>query len=180
MTNKEFFIKSWKNWSASLARAIRALPEDPTKLAFTHHPHFRSPWELVNHIGPHAQEVYQGATVDKVDLLNEGKFDIKGPHTYHSPEEAAKAVEEGAAKLVGKLEQLDDNTWETQNTPVYWGPNKLMEMPLSEVAWMMHNDMIYHTGQLTSYYRVIGAEQPSVAGPTYEQEMAMMAQASSN
>lgn len=180
MTNKEFFINSWKYWATSLSKAIHALPNDPQKLAFTHHPNFRSPWELVNHIGPHAKEVYQGATEGKVDLLNEGKFDINGPNTYKSTADAAKAVEEGAAKLVSALEQLDDNTWENQITPMYWGPMKLMEMPLFQVAWMMHNDMIYHTGQLTSYYRVIGAEQPSIAGPTYEQEMAMMAQANAN
>lgn len=180
MTNKEFFIKSWKQWSASLSKAILGLPNDPQKLAFSHHPSFRSSWELVNHIGPHAKEVNQGATEGKIELLNEGKFDINGPHTYKSTEEAAKAVEENAAKMISTLEKLDDNTWESRITPVYWGPMKIFEMPLSEIAWTLHNDMIYHTGQLTSYYRVIGVEQPSVAGPTYEQEVAMMAQANAN
>ncbi|MCD6010673.1 MAG: hypothetical protein K0Q79_535 [Flavipsychrobacter sp.] len=180
MTNKEFFIKSWKNWATSLSKAILALPNDPQKLAFTHHPSFRSPWELVNHIAPHAIEVAQGATAGKVDLVNEGKFDINGPNTYKSTAEAAKAVEDNTAKLISVLEKLDDNTWATQMTPIFWGPMQIMEMPLCEIGWMMHNDMIYHTGQLTSYYRVIGAEQPSVAGPTYEQEVAMMAQANAN
>ena len=180
MTNKEFFIKSWKQWSTSLQKAILALPNDSEKLAFTHHPNFRSPWELVNHIGPHAKEVAQGATEGKVDLVNEGKFDINGPHTYKTTEEAAKAVEENTAKMISTLEKLDDTTWETRNTPVFWGPTQIFEMPLSAIAWTLHNDMIYHTGQLTSYFRTIGAEQPSVAGPTYEQEVAMMAQASAN
>lgn len=180
MTNKEFFINSWKQWAASLSKAILALPNDPEKLSFSHHPNFRSPWELVNHIGHHAKEVNQGATEGKVDLVNEGKFDINAPHIYKSTEEAARDVEENTAKLVSTLQQLDDNTWENQLTPVYWGSMKAMEMPLSALGWMMHNDMIYHTGQLSSYYRTIGAEQPSVAGPTYEQEVAMMAQANAN
>ena len=180
MTNKEYFIKSWKQWSKALSNAILALPGDKEKLSFTHHPNFRSPWELVNHMAPHGKEVYQAVTEGKSDLVNEGKFDLNGPNIYKSTQDAAKDVEEYAEKLAGALEKVDDNTWHTQMIPIYWGPMKIMEMPMLEMAWMMHNDMIYHTGQLTSYYRVIGAEQPSIAGPTYEQEMAMMAQAKAN
>jgi uncharacterized damage-inducible protein DinB len=59
--------------------------------------------------------------------------------------------------------------------PVYWGPMKLMEMPLMQACWMMHNDTIHHRGQLSSYYRILGVKQPGFYGPTAEEEEAMMA-----
>ena len=61
--------------------------------------------------------------------------------------------------------------------PVYWGPMKIMELPLMQVCWMMLHDTVHHMGQLTSYYRIMGTEQPSLMGPTLEEEEAMMAAA---
>ncbi len=175
MTNKEFFINSWQRESALTAKAFRSLPNDLSKLTKQHHPKFRSPWEIVNHIGPHAQELSQAFSEGKINLVNEGKFDLKGPTIYKSPEDAAKSLEEHTNKLIELVNTCDDNTWMTKKVPAYWGTMKIFEMPLMQVCWAMHNDLIHHRGQLSSYYRVIGATQPEIYGPTAEVEEAMMA-----
>jgi uncharacterized damage-inducible protein DinB len=177
MTNKEFFINSWQRDYAVTAKAFRSLPDDMKKLNLTHHPKFRSPWEIVNHIGPHAKELAQAFSEGKIDLVNEGKFDLNGPTIYKNPEEAAADVEKNSQKLLELAAKTDDNTWMTKQIPVYWGTMKIMEMPLMQVCWMIYYDIIHHRGQLTSYYRMLGITQPSLMGPTFEEEEAMMAKA---
>ena len=88
MTNKEFFISSWEKDFPVTAKAFRSLPDDKDKLNFHHHAKFRSPWEIVNHIGPHAREISQALSEGKMDLVNEGKFDLAGPSIYKSCEDA--------------------------------------------------------------------------------------------
>jgi len=178
MTNQEFFITSWERISKVTAKGFRSLPNDLDKLTSQrHHPKFRSPWELVNHIGPHAKEIYQALSEGKMELINEGKFDIKAPHIYKSTEDAAKAVEEFSAKLPELVKNCDEKTWTSKMIPVYWGPAKIMDVPLMQACWMMHHDTVYHLGQLTSYYRMMGTNQPNLMGPTSEEEDAMMAAA---
>ena len=175
MTNREFFISSWERDFPITAKAFRSLPDDSEKLNFSHYPKFRSPWELVNHIGPHAKEICQAFTEGKSDLVNEGKFDLNGPNIYKSCEAAAKDVEEFSAKLLTLAKNCDDISWETKAIPVFWGPMKIIDTTPMKFCWMMLFDTVHHRGQLTSYYRVIGATQPSLMGPTMEEEEAMMA-----
>ena len=175
MTNKEFFIKCWEKESAVTVKGIRSLPNDLSKLNYKHHPKTRSPWELVNHIGPHAREITQAITEGRADLVNEGMFDINAPHIYKTPEAAAQDVEAGSQLLLEAAKKCDENEWFTKIIPVYWGPNKLFETPLMQFAWILLNDTIHHRGQLSTYYRLIGTAQPNIYGPTAEEEEAMMA-----
>ena len=175
MTNQEFFINSWQAESAITAKAFRSLPNDLSKLSLQHHPKFRSPWEIVNHIGPHAKELSQAVSEGRIDLINEGRFDLKGPNIYKSPEDAAKSLEEHSAKLIELVKKCDDNTWMTKKIPAYWGTNKIFELPLMQICWAMQKDLIHHRGQLSSYYRLVGSTQPEIYGPTAEMEEAMMA-----
>jgi uncharacterized damage-inducible protein DinB len=175
MNNREFFIHSWQNESKITAKAFRSLPNDMSKLNQQHHPKFRSPWEIVNHIGPHAKELAQAISEGRTDLVNEGKFDLKGPNIYKSPEDAAKSLEEHTSKLIELAKNCDDKTWDSKLIPVYWGPMKIFELPLGQLCWIMHNDVIHHRGQLSTYYRAIGVTQPELYGPTLEVEEAMMA-----
>jgi uncharacterized damage-inducible protein DinB len=180
MTNKEFLVQSWKRDSAVTAKAFRSLPTDMEKLNMKHHPTFRSPWELVNHIGPHGREVCQAFRDGRADLVNEGHFPLNSPTIYKSLEEAAKDVETATAQIEEFAAKCDDNTWMTKNVEVYWNGNKIFESTLMQFAWTLYHDNIHHRGQLTSYYRNIGAIQPHLMGPTSEEEDAMMATASAN
>jgi len=175
MTTKEFFIDSWKRESAITAKAFRSLPNDLPKLNKSHHPKFRSPWEIVNHVGPHAKELCQAVSEGRIDLVNEGKFDLNGPTIFKSPEDAAKSMEDHSAKLLDLVKKCDDNTWMTKMIPAYWNGNKIFELPLFAMCFTMQNDTIHHRGQLSSYYRLVGATQPEIYGPTAEMEEAMMA-----
>lgn len=178
MTNKEFFAASWLRDSKVTAKAFRSLPNDMDKLNTHHHPKFRSPWEIVNHIGPHGREVCQAITEGKADLVNEGRFDLNGSSIYKGLEEAAQDVESAAIRLAELAKSCDDNTWMTKMIPVYWNGNKIFEVVLMEFAWIMYHDNIHHRGQLSSYYRNIGVAQPNLFGPTTEEEEAMFAKAS--
>ena len=175
MTNKEFFITSWQRDAAITAKSFRSLPTDSKKLNQHHHENFRSPWEIVNHIGPHAKELAQAAAEGKMDLVNEGKFPLDGPNIYKSTEAAAKDVETNTAKLIELLKTCSESDWTTKKIPTFWGPMKVFEMTLMETCWTMLFDSVHHRGQLTSYYRPIGVTQPNLMGPTFEEEMAMMA-----
>jgi len=175
MTNKEFFIATWQRDHAITAKSFRSLPTEGEKLNQHHHEKFRSPWELVNHIGPHAAELSQAVTEGKAELRNEGKFPLDGPNIYKSVEDAAKDVEASSAKLIELLKNCSEADWESKMIPVFWGPNKIFEMPLGQFCWMLLFDTIHHRGQLTSYYRPIGSTQPELMGPTAEVEEAMMA-----
>ena len=175
MTNKEFFIKCWEKETAATTKGVRSLPNDMTKLTYKHHPKTRSPWELVNHIGPHAREIAQAITEGRADLVNEGMFDLNAPHIYKNPEEAAKDIEAGSAVMIEAANKCDENTWATKPVAVYWGPNKIFDTTVMQFAWVLMNDTIHHRGQLSTYYRVIGTAQPNIYGPTAEEEEAMMA-----
>lgn len=175
MTNKEFFIATWQRDSAATAKAIRALPNDMTLLNVQHHPKFRSPWQLINHIGPHAKELVQAVSEGRMDLVNEGQFPLDGPSIYKSVEDAAKDVETNSAKLIELVTALSEEDWTNKKVPVYWGEMKLMENSIMQHCWMMLFDTVHHRGQLTSYYRMLGFAQPELMGPTAEVEEAMMA-----
>ena len=177
MTNKEFFINSWQRDHSITAKAFRSLPTDADKLNKRHHEKFRSPKELVNHIGPHAKELSQAISEGRSDLVNEGKFDLNGPNIYKSNEDAAKDVEANSERLIELVKNCSDNDWTSKKIPIYWGPMKIFESTLMDFCWMMLFDTIHHRGQLTSYYRPIGSTQPNLMGPTLEEEEAMMAKA---
>lgn len=175
MTNQEFFISCWERDSAVTAKSFRSLPNDLVKLTKRHETKFRSSWEIVNHVGPHAKELVQALSEGRMDLVNEGKFDINGPTIYKNTEDAAKDVETYSAKLLDLVKKCDDSTWTDKKIPMYWGEMKIAEMSPMQLCWMMYTDSIYHRGQLSTYYRVIGVAQPNLMGPTAEEEEAMMA-----
>jgi len=175
MTNKEFFITNWERDSAVTLKAIRSLQDDLSKLNIQHHPKFRSPWQIVNHIAPHAKELAQAISEGRIDLLNEGMFPMDGPNIYKSVEDAAKDLETSSAKLKELVKGMSDTDWETKVVPVYWGEIKVMEGTVMQHCWMMLFDTIHHRGQLTSYYRMLGVPQPELMGPTQEVEEAMFA-----
>jgi uncharacterized damage-inducible protein DinB len=180
MTNKDFFVQMWQRDSKATAKAFRSLPENTDKLLTKHHPKFRSPWELVNHIGPHGREIIQSFKEGRADLVNEGNFPLNSPTIYKSLEEAAKDIEGSSIQIAELAAACDDNTWMTKNVDVYWNGNKIFSSTLMQFAWTLLHDTIHHRGQLTSYYRTIGASQPNLMGPTREEEDAMMAAAASN
>lgn len=178
MTNKEFFIASWKRDCAITVKAIRALPSDIQRLNQQHHPKFRSPWQLINHIAPHARELAQGFSEGRMDLVNEGLFPLDGPTIYPSVEAAANDLESASARLLELVAACSEEDWNNNNIPVYWGAMKIMDQPMMKNCWMMLWDSIHHRGQLSSYYRLLSVSQPELMGPTTEVEEAMMSSAS--
>src|SRR5689334_1606701 len=135
MTNKDFFIATWQRDAGITAKAFRSMPNDLQKLSKQHHPNFRSPWSIINHVGPHGKELCQAITEGRMNLINEGNFPLEGPTIYKSPEDAAKDVETNSTRLAELAKNCSETDWTTKVIPVYWGQMKVFEMPLMELCW---------------------------------------------
>lgn len=50
--------------------------------------------------------------------------------------------------------------------PFFVGPKQPGDMTVSQLIWFMLLDSIHHRGQLSTYLRVMGADVPSIYGPS--------------
>ncbi|MDP4285646.1 MAG: DinB family protein [Bacteroidota bacterium] len=166
MTNKEFFIQTWKNESKITAGAVRALPTDMSKLAYKPSGKCRSAMEIISHILPHAEELN---IATKAFVISEDSKEFSGI------EEAAAYFEKNAAEVADNLEKIDDATWEEKIIPLEVFGNKLFEAPMMNMYWMFIFEMIHHRGQLSTYYRPMGVVNPRIYGPTAEDVEKMQA-----
>lgn len=166
MTNKEFFIQTWQSEMKKTAGAVRALPEDMSKLSYKCNEKSRSAAELIGHMLPHAESICM-ATDAFIASEKSGK-------TYESIEDAAAYFEKYANLLVEKLQFTSDKAWEEQIVDFYLDGNKLFAYPMSSMYWMMMFDIIHHRGQLSTYYRNMGVKNPNIYGPTAEDMEAML------
>lgn len=166
MTNKEFFIQTWLVEMKKTAAAVRALPNEMSKLSYRCHQKARSAAEIIGHMLPHAESICK-ATDSFVASESTDK-------TFQSIEDAAAYFEKYAKLLVEKLHATDDTTWNEKVVDFYLDGNKLFAYPMSNLYWMMMFDIIHHRGQLSTYYRQMGVRNPQIYGPTAEDMEVMM------
>lgn len=167
MTNKEFFVHTWQSETKKTAGAVRALPKDMSKLSYKCDEKARSAAEIIGHMLPHAESICRAT-----DSFIAAEESCK---TFSSVEDAATYFEKYATLLVEKLQATDDATWNKKIVEFYLNGNKLFEYPMSDMFWLLMFDIIHHRGQLSTYYRHMGARNPQIYGPTAEDKEAMMA-----
>ncbi len=167
MTNKEFFQQCWKAELPSTITALKALPA-ADKLGYKPAAKNRSAKELVDHFVSHVEDLIEG--------VETGVINHRVMADYPSIENAIEVFETGTERLMTLLDTVDETTWNEKNVPMLVMGNKFGEKPLSGMCWMFLFDIIHHRGQLSTYYRAMGAAQPSIYGPTAEMIEAMMAQ----
>ncbi|MEO6233336.1 MAG: DinB family protein [Ferruginibacter sp.] len=168
MTNKDFFIQTWKSEIPRTMAAVKGLPADMDKLNYKCDEKARSAAEIIGHILPHAQALCD-ATTSFVVVEGNGK-------KFNDIAEAADYFEQYAAQLTADLSTVSDTTWEEQVVSFELNGNKIFEQPMSAMYWMFMFDIIHHRGQLSTYYRHMGVRNPAIYGPTAEDIEAMMAQ----
>lgn len=166
MTTKELFIQTWQNEAKITAGAVRALPDDMSKLDYKPTLKCRSALEIISHILPHA-EALSNAT--QTFVISEG------PKQFTGTEEAAAYFEKYAARLTENLKNTDDKTWDEKIVPFEFDGHKLFEYPMVNMFWSFMFDIIHHRGQLSTYYRSMGVVNPHIYGPTAEDAEKMAA-----
>lgn len=167
MTNKEFFIKTWGAEMERTLAAVRGLPTDMSKLDYRCHSKARSASEIIGHMLSHAEAICNAVDTSIANEEN-GK-------TFESIDEAASYFEKYAKLLMGKLQSVDDKTWDDQIVEFRVNGNKVFAYPMMNIFWMFMFDIIHHRGQLSTYYRSMGVRNPSIYGPTAEDMEAMAA-----
>ena len=170
MTNKEFFQQCWKSELASTMIALKALPP-ADKLGYKPAEKNRTAKQLVDHFVSHVE--------DLIEAVETGVLNHRVMADYPTTENAIEVFEKGSDRLMSLLDSTDDTTWNEKNIPMLIFGNKFGEGSLAKTCWMFMFDIIHHRGQLSSYYRPMGATQPPIYGPTAEMVEAMMAQTAS-
>ena len=166
MTNKEFFQQCWKSEVAPTIVALKALPS-ADKLGYKPAEKNRTAKQLVDHFVSHVEDLIEG--------VETGVINHRVMADFPSAENAIAVFEAGSDKLIALLDNVDDKTWDEKNVPMLIFGNKIFEHPLGQMCWMFLFDIIHHRGQLSTYYRPMGAVQPNIYGPTAEMVEAMMA-----
>ena len=166
MTNKEFFQQCWRSEVTPTITALKALPA-ADKLAYKPAEKNRTAKQLVDHFVSHVEDLIEG--------VETGIINHRVMASYGSCEEAIEIFEKGSDKLIALLDTVDDTTWDEKVVPMNIFGNKIFEHPLGTMCWTFLFDIIHHRGQLSTYYRPMGAIQPNIYGPTAEMVEAMMA-----
>ena len=169
MSNKEFFQQCWKSEVAPTIVALKALPS-ADKLAYKPAEKNRTAKQLVDHFVSHVEDLIEG--------VESGVINHRVMADFPSIEKAIEVFENETNRLVSLLDAVDDKTWDEKIVPMKVMGNKLFEQPLGKMCWSFLFDLIHHRGQLSTYYRPMGAAQPNIYGPTAEMVEAMMAQMS--
>lgn len=161
MTNKEFFIETWKSEMGSTLSAINGLPSDMSKLRYQHDEKAKKATELLSHCLGHA-EVMNNA----IDTFIADERSATRP--FSSKEDIASYFESNAAAVAEKLAAVDDAVWDTQAVSFRFDGHELFSYPMGSTFWMLMFDIIHHRGQLSTYYRHMGVRNPQIYGPTAE------------
>lgn len=161
MTNKEFFIQTWKNEMGPTLNAIKGLPSDMTKLNYQCNEKAKTASELISHFLGHAEVINNAAD----NFIADEKAATK---LFKSKEDAAAYFEKNAASVIEKLNSVDDNVWNEQLISFRLDGHELFAYPMSNIFWMLMFDIIHHRGQLSTYYRHMGVRNPQIYGPTAE------------
>lgn len=167
MTNKEFFQQCWNAELKSTLIALEALIPVADKLDYKPAEKNRSAKQLVDHFASHV--------LDLVEAAETGVLNHRLGNSFPSIDEAISSFRQGTDRLMELLNKTDDNTWDTRPIPLMIYGNKVGEYPLAQTCWMFMFDIIHHRGQLSTYYRPMGAVQPPIYGPTAEMVEEMMA-----
>ena len=166
MTNREFFQQCWKNELCPTLIALKALPS-ADKLGYKPAEKNRTAKQLVDHFVSHVE--------DLIEAVEDGVLNHRITANYPSTENAHEVFDAGTNKLMALLDHVDEKTWEEKEIPMLVFGNNFGQHTLGQTCWMFLFDLVHHRGQLSSYYRPMGATQPSIYGPTAEMVKAMMA-----
>jgi len=167
MTNKEFFQQCWRSELKSTMIALEGLLQSTDKLDYKPAEKNRTAKQLVDHFVSHVLDLTEG--------VESGVINHRLGNSFDSIPDAIDTFRNGTDRFMELLDKTDDATWDTRPVPLMIFGNKVGEYTLGQTCWMFMFDIIHHRGQLSTYYRPMGAVQPPIYGPTAEMVEEMMA-----
>ncbi|HMI78059.1 MAG TPA: DinB family protein [Ferruginibacter sp.] len=170
MTNKEFFQQCWKAEVTPTLTALKALPS-ADKLSYKPAEKNRTAKQLVDHFVSHVE--------DLIEAVETGIINHRVMADYPTTENAIDVFVKETDRLIALIDNVDDKAWEEKTVPMLVFGNKAFEQSLGQMCWSFLFDIIHHRGQLSTYYRPMGAAQPAIYGPTAEMVEARMAESPS-
>ena len=170
MNNKEFFQQCWKAEVVPTLTALKALPS-ADKLGYKPAEKNRTAKQLVDHFVSHVE--------DLVEAVETGVLNHRVMADYPTTENAIEVFEKETDKLMSLLDKVDEATWDEKKVPMLVMGNTFGENTLGATCWMFLFDLVHHRGQISTYYRPMGAVQPAIYGPTAEMVEEMMSKMAS-
>lgn len=156
-SEKEQFLKTWEQEHATTAKVMAAIPEG--KLDFKPHEKSMSARVLAWHFVNAERFFVESCLAGKI----EPRPDVPPPATL---KEILVTYDRQYRELAGKLKGADErHLGRLIQIPV--GPKQMGEVPALGILWMgvvMH--CCHHRGQLSVYLRMMGAQVPSIYGPS--------------
>ena len=161
MSKIEALLQELEQEAQTTRRVLERVPED--RLGWKPHDKSMSLGQLALHVA-----VVPGAIAE---VAGQSPFQLPG-FNQPSPKNAAEimpAFEQSIAKARSVLQQMDDaelgKTWKALN-----GDQEVMAIPIGALLRsIMLNHWYHHRGQLSVYLRQVGAQVPSIYGPSADE-----------
>lgn len=165
MSISDFLIQEFDAEMKSTRTTLERVPADQKEFA----PHSKS--MKLGKLAPHVAQLPEfGLTI-----LTTPEFDFSKstftPLQFESPEQLAKALDEGAAKVREALQKLPDDAWKENWKLEFRG--KLIFAGSRFLAYreMFLNHLVHHRAQLGVYLRLNGKPVPAIYGPSADDTM---------
>jgi len=160
MTEKDQFIDGWSREYATTLKLLRAFPAKG-KEDFRPAEKSRTARELA-WIFMMEEKV--------VESLTTGELTFTEPPAAPavSVGEIISMFEKSHQEVLAKVRAMPlERLYQTAKFPV--GPQKMADVRIGQIFWMMLMDSIHHRGQWSVYLRMVGAKVPSIYGPTADE-----------
>lgn len=155
MSNREFFLKTYKSDRPAFVKVLRALPSD--RLDY-------KPYEKNMAAGDIAWFLsleLRGLN----DAYDKGDIHWQQEPRPQTTDEIVAAYEKQADEFEQRVSNASDADWE-KDCGMWFGGKKVMSMKWGEMCWSFFLDAVHHRGQLTAYLRPMGGKVPAVYGPS--------------
>lgn len=151
---REYYKECFKSEKPIFVRVMKAVP--PDKAGYRPHPRSTSAGDLVWLLATELQNA--------CDLVDRGQASYVARSTPSVPE-SIEVYERNAAELERRVANLDDARWDSQAQFLVDG-KVVWETSLGDMLFGFLFDAVHHRGQLSSYLRPMGANVPSIYGPS--------------
>jgi uncharacterized damage-inducible protein DinB len=155
MTNREFFLKTFKADRPAFVKVIRALPDD--RLDYKPHEKNMAAGDIAWFLPLELRAMIEAHDKGDTHWQQEPRPKTAG--------EIADAYEKEADALEERVANASEADWE-KDCGMWFQGKKVMSMKWGAMCWSFFLDAVHHRGQLTAYLRPMGGKVPSVYGPS--------------
>ena len=154
MTTREFYVERRRAELPVFLRVLRSLP--PERIHYT--PHDRS---------PSAQQLVWTLTTELkacLQVVKQARAEWRGDPAP-ALEEMLACFEQWSRELIDSVANMEEESW-NRTAQFYYNGKVVSEQPIGQFLWFILFDSIHHRGQLAAYLRPMGANVPSIYGPS--------------